>query len=144
MPGDPTWYSPICDSVIQKIYSWYVHYNRGDPSADRPWVNIEGRVVDRITKYAHRIRFKPAELDHLIRILDALATTPELVDYFRFVRNGIRRGKLLPGGEYEIVLNAYKKDVEETLTALIKAKTGRTTDIADTVKKQVEAGKSPW
>jgi hypothetical protein len=130
--------------VIRKVFLWHANYKRGDPSASRGWINIEGRVVDKVTKYANRVRFKPAELDHLIRILDALAPTRELVEYFRAVRKGIRRGKLLPGGEYEIVLNAYKQDVEETLNALVKAKTGRTNNIADIVKEQVEQGKSPW
>jgi len=145
MPGDATWYSPVCDDVLRKIYVWYACYSRGDPSATRQWMNLDGRIIDRTTSYANPVRFKPFELDHLIRILDALAPTRELVEYFRRVRKGIRlRGKLLPGGEYEVVLNAYRQDVEETLTALIKAKTGETTNISDTVKERTDKGVSIW
>lgn len=144
MPGDASWYQPICDDVLRKVYRWLCYYHRGDVSASRKWMGMDGRIVDRITKHANVVRFTPTELDHLVRILDALATTRELVDYFRTVRKGIRRGKLMPGGEYEVVLNAYKQDVEETLTVLIRAKTGRTTNLADVAKEQIAAGKPPF
>jgi hypothetical protein len=141
---DVTWYTPVCDNVLRKIANWYFTYRRGDPAASRPWVNMDGRVVDRVTKYANRIRFKPNELDHLIRILDALAKTRELVDFYRKVRGGLKRGKLLPGGEYEVILDAYIQDVEETLEALVRAKTGRLQSIEDIAKEQMSKGKMPF
>ena len=141
---DATWYKPVCDDALRKIFIWYSQYHRGDPSASRPWVNMDGRVIDKVTRYANKVRFKPAELDHIVRILDAITPTRELVDYFRVVQKGLRKGKLLPGGEYEVVLNAYRQDAEETLRSLLRAKTGRITEIADVVKEQVEQGKSPW
>jgi hypothetical protein len=144
MAKDVMWYSPVCDDVLRKIVNWYIHYRRGDPAATRPWVNMDGKVVDRITQWANRIRFKPKELDHLIRILDALAPTPELVVFFRKVRAGLKHGKLLPGGEYEVILNAYIQDVEETLQSLLRAKTGKLKSIQDIVKEQTDKGKSPF
>ncbi len=144
MAKDAMWYSPVCDDVLRKVIAWYVHYRRGDPAATRAWVSMDGRVVDRVTRWANRIRFKPNELDHLIRILDALAPTPELVDFFRKVRAGLKSGKLLPGGEYEVILNAYIQDVEETLQALLRAKTGKLKSIQDLVKEQIDQGKSPF
>lgn len=144
MAKDVMWYSPVCDDVLRKVIAWYVHYRRGDPAATRAWVSLDGRVVDKVTRWANRIRFKPNELDHLIRILDALAPTPALVDFFRTVKAGLKRGKLLPGGEYEIILNTYVQDVEETLQALLRAKTGKLQTIEDLVKEQTAQGKSPF
>ncbi len=144
MPHDTTWYTPVCDDLLRKVANWYLTYRRGDPAASRPWINMSGRTVDRVTKYANRIRFKPNELDHLIRILDALAKTRELVDFYRKVKAGLRRGKLLPGGEYEVILDAYPQDVEETLEALVRAKTGKLKSIDDIAKEQMEQGKMPF
>ena len=144
MAKDVMWYSPVCDDILRKVIAWYVHYRRGDPAATRAWVSLDGRVVDKVTRWANRIRFKPNELDHLIRILDALAPTPALVDFFRKVRAGLKCGKLLPGGEYEVILNAYIQDVEETLQALLRAKTGQLKSIEDLVKEQTDQGKSPF
>lgn len=142
--SDVAWYTPVCDDVLRKIANWYITYRRGDPAASRPWVNLDGRVVDKVTKYANRIRFKPNELDHLIRIMDALAKTRELVTFYRKVRASLKRGKFLPGGEYEVILDAYPQDVEETLQALIRAKTRKLRTIEDIAKEQMAKGKTPF
>lgn len=142
--ADATWFKPICDDVLKKIWNWYCTYETGDPSASRPFVNMEGRTVDRTTRWANRIRFKPKELDHLIRLVDALAKTRELLLFYTKIREGLRRGRLLPGGEYEVVVDAYKQDVEETLSVLVRAKTGKLKTIEDLAKEGMEQGKTPW
>jgi hypothetical protein len=145
MPSDPTWYTPVCDDVLRKIFMWHSRYNSGDPSATRPFVELNGRVVDKVTRVANRIRFKPNELDHLIRILDALTPTRELVDFYRKIRQNIKsRGHLVAGGEYEVIIDAYLQDAEETLKTLVRAKTGKLKTIDELVKERTEQGKMPF
>ena len=89
----------MCDTLIAKISTWLQMYERGDESASRPFVTLNGRIVDRVTMYAHRIRFKTQEIDHLVRLLHALAEHQELTSDFTRVRQGMTKLKLVPGGE---------------------------------------------
>lgn len=139
--ADPTWYTPVCDRVLAKMQMWFQLYERGEESASRKWVTMNARVVDRVTMYAHRLKFKPLEIDHLIRLLDALCEHKELAEDFRKVRNGMQRGRLHPGGEYEVVLNFYKADVAEILDVLMRAKSGNLKTLDQVVKEQTESGK---
>jgi len=74
---------------------------------------------------------------------DPLNTERMLVEYFRKVKEGAKRGQLLPGGEREVVLDAYKQDVEETIKMLLRAKTGQES-IEEIVKEQTSIGESPF
>ena len=131
----------MCDTLIAKISTWLQMYERGDESASRPFVTLNGRIVDRVTMYAHRIRFKTQEIDHLIRLLHALAEHQELTADFTRVRQGMTKLKLVPGGEYEVTLNFFKQDVAEILDVLTRAKTGRLKTVEQTAKEQADAGK---
>lgn len=139
--ADPTWYLPVCDIVLAKVQRWLTHYERGDESASRKYVTMNARLIDMPTKYAHRMKFKPIEIDHLIRLMDALCEHKELVEDFRKVRAGMQRGRLHPGGYYEVVLNFYKQDVAEILEALIRAKTGKLKTLEQVTKENTESGK---
>jgi hypothetical protein len=139
--ADAAWFTPICDNLLKKIWVWYANYFLGKESASRKWMAMNGLIVDRTTKFAHQVRFKPAEIAHLVRILDALAPTRGLVEDFRKVEQGLRRGRLCPGGEYEVTLNFYRADVLEVLQSLIRAKTGRLKTIEDFAKEQGKEGK---
>lgn len=141
MAGDPTWYVPVCDRVLAKVQLWFDIYDRGDESASRKWITMNARIVDRTTMYAHRIKWKATELDHLIRLLDALAEHQELTSDFKRVREGLHHGRLLPNGEREVVLNFYKADVAEVLDVLRRAKSGKLLTLDQTAQKQTEAGK---
>src|ERR1035437_2046941 len=101
----------MCDTLMAKIATWLQMYERGDESASRPFVTLNGRIVDRVTMYAYRIRFKTQEIDHLVRLLHALAEHQELTSDFTRVRQGMTKLKLVPGGEYEVTLNFFKQDV---------------------------------
>jgi hypothetical protein len=131
----------MCDTLMAKISTWLQMYERGDESASRPFVTLNGRIVDRVTMYAHRIRFKTQEIDHLVRLLHALAEHQELTADFTKVRQGMTKLKLVPGGEYEIPLNFYKQDVVEILDVLIRAKTGRLKTVEQSAAEQAESGK---
>ena len=130
-PSTIAWYTPVCDNLLRKIGNWYFAYERSDVAATRKWVNPAGRVVYKPGPWANRIPFNPTELDHLIRILETTAKTPGLVDYYKGVKNGLKRGKLIPGEDYEVILNLRVEEVEETLQCLMKAKTGELMPIFD-------------
>jgi hypothetical protein len=140
---DPTWYRPVCDILLAKMQRWFDMYERGDEAASRKFVTMNGRIVDKVTMYAHRMQFKPLEIDHLVRLLHALAEHQELAADFRKVRDGWHRGHLLPGGERVLTLNFYKQDIAEILDVLIRAKTQRKT-VAETAKEQAESGKGAF
>ena len=131
----------MCYTLMAKIATWLQMYERGDESASRPFVTLNGRIVDRVTMYAHRIRFKTQEIDHLVRLLHALAEHQELTADFARVRKGMTNGRLVPGGEYEVTLNFGKQDVQELLDVLIRAKTGRLKTIEQIATEQTDAGK---
>ncbi len=144
------WFTPVCDIVLRKIAIWWAQYTRGDPSADRPFMSMDGKVIDKITRFANRLKFTDNELGHLVRVLDSVAPADPLnsermlVEYFRKIKDGAKRGQLLPGGEREVVLDAYKQDVEEVLRMLVRAKTGELKTMDDFVKEQTETGESPF
>lgn len=138
---DPTWYRPVCDVVEAKIKHWFDFYERGEESGSRPWITMNGRIVDRITRYAHKLAFKPFEVDHLVRLLDALAEHPELADDFRTVRKCLANGQPIRNGEYIVTLNFAKADVLEILNVLIRARTGKLKTIEQITTEQTAAGK---
>ena len=130
----------MCDTLMAKIATWLQMYERGDESASRPFVTLNGRIVDRVTMYAHRIRFKTQEIDHLVRLLHALAEHQELTADFTRVRQGMTKLKLVPGGEYEVTLNFFKQDVAEILDVLTRARSGKLQTIEQIAVEQKQSG----
>jgi hypothetical protein len=141
---DPTWYRPVCDILLAKMQRWFDMYERGDEAASRKFVTMNGRIVDKVTMYAHRMQFKPLEIDHLIRLLHALAEHQELTIDFTKVRHGMKYGRLYPGGFYEVTLNFYKQDIAEILDVLQRAKSGKLKTVSDVAKEQAESGKGAF
>lgn len=141
MALDPTWYTPVCDQLMQKIHHWYTVYDRGTESASRKWITMNARIVDRVTMYAHVLKFKTREIDHLVRLMEALSPHPELTADFKQVRARMQKGRLYPGNEYEVTLNFYKQDVVDILNVLIRAKTGQLKTVEQLAKEQAAAGK---
>jgi hypothetical protein len=138
---DPTWYRPVCDQLFERIKFWYTHYERGAESASRSFVTLNGRIVDRTTMYAHVLQFKPLEIDHLVRLLKALSPHPELASDFERVRAGMLRGRLRPGGTYDITLNFYKEDVADILTVLLRARSGQLKTLEEITAEKATEGK---
>ena len=52
---DPTWYRPVCDILLAKMQRWFDMYERGDEAASRKFVTMNGRIVNKVTMYAHRM-----------------------------------------------------------------------------------------
>jgi hypothetical protein len=145
------WFKPVCDDLLGKIHGWWVNYERGEIFSTREWLDREGNKVDKPTRYAYRIPFRPLEVQHLVSILEALAPTNSLTKDMkelhesmkhRFINLNLKnRPRLLPTGEWMVTLAWYKADIEEVLTLLLEAKSGKSQTIESLAEQQKEQGK---
>ena len=145
------WFKPVCDDLLGKIHRWWVNYERGEIFSTREWLDREGNKVDKPTRYAYRIPFRPLEIQHLVSILEALAPANSLTKDMkelhesmkhRFINLNLKnRPRLLPTGEWMVTLAWYKADIEEVLTLLLEAKSGKSQTIESLAEQQKEQGK---
>jgi len=145
------WFKPVCDDLLGKIHRWWVNYERGEIFSTREWLDREGNKVDKPTRYAYRIPFRPLEIQHLVSILEALAPANSLTKDMkelhesmkhRFINLNLKnRPRLLPTGEWMVTLAWYKADIEEVLTLLLEAKSGKSRTIESLTEQQKEQGK---
>ena len=145
------WFKPVCDDLLGKIHRWWVNYEHGEIFSTREWLDREGNKVDKPTRYAYRIPFRPLEIQHLVSILEALAPTNSLTKDMkelhesmkhRFINLNLKnRPRLLPTGEWMVTLAWYKADIEEVLTLLLEAKSGKSRTIESLAEQQKEQGK---
>ena len=145
------WFKPVCDDLLGKIHRWWVNYERGEIFSTREWLDREGNKVDKPTRYAYRIPFRPLEIQHLVSILEVLAPANSLTKDMkelhesmkhRFINLNLKnRPRLLPTGEWMITLAWYKADIEEVLTLLLEAKSGKSQTIESLAEQQKEQGK---
>jgi len=145
------WFKPVCDDLLGKIHRWWVNYERGEIFSTREWLDREGNKVDKPTRYAYRIPFRPLEIQHLASILEVLAPTNSLTKDMkelhesmkhRFINLSLKnRPRLLPTGEWMITLAWYKADIEEVLTLLLEAKSGKSQTVESLAEQQKEQGK---
>lgn len=138
---DSLWFTPVCDDLLKTVAHWHARYDQGEIESDRKWLNLDGVVIDRPTRYAHRLAFRPVEIQHLLRIMTALAPTSEVTKEITKLHGGLKRGRLLPGGKYLVTVAYWKEDVAEILEALIRAKTGQLETFDQLIKKQKQDGK---
>jgi hypothetical protein len=145
------WFKPVCDDLLGKIHRWWVNYEHGEIFSTREWLDREGNKVDKPTRYAYRIPFRPLEIQHLVSILEVLAPTNSLTKDMkelhesmkhRFINLNLKnRPRLLSTGEWMITLAWYKADIEEVLTLLLEAKSGKSRTIESLAEQQKEQGK---
>ena len=145
------WFKPVCDDLLGKIHRWWVNYEHGEIFSTREWLDREGNKIDKPTRYAYRIPFRPLEIQHLVSILEALAPTNSLTKDMKELHESMKhrfinlplknRPRLLPTGEWMITLALYKADIEEVLTLLLEAKSGKSQTIESLAEQQKEQGK---
>jgi hypothetical protein len=134
------WYRPICDHVLTKIILWLAKYEQGEVAATRKWVNLDGVLVDRPTMFGHSIAWKGIEFQHLIRVIEAVEPKAAILPDLRKIQSNLKKGRLLPGGQYLVRIAFYKEDIENIYNILMKAKTGVHT-ITEVAEKQKTQGK---
>lgn len=135
------WFTGICDELFVKIAIWYKAYWFGDTHSTRKFLEKVGQVVDKPVKTAHHLPFREVELEHLIRILEALRPRSAMLEEWQKIRKLWKSGKpirtrtyergywskiLLPVGLHRVVIVAfYDEHVKELLEILNEAKTGQ-------------------
>lgn len=142
----PLWFAGVCDNLGQKIARWCANYERGEVCRTRKYLNYAGIVQDIPTQYLHIIPFKPAEVDHLVRIVEALRPKQAgLLDMLRITQRDLKKYALRPGGQYAAPMPYFKSDVQEMLDALKEARDGiGAAGLEEHVQKQQQAGKFLW
>lgn len=132
--SDVLWYRPVCDKLHAKIAFWYSNYERGEVAYTAQWLNLDNVVVDRPTRYAHKLPFTTAEFGNLVRILMALepkhTLTADLTKVYTSMQRRfndiplVNRPQLLTSGEWLITLIYWIDDVKWILDLLAEAKSG--------------------
>jgi hypothetical protein len=140
MSIDAGWYRPVCDQLLTRLIQWYKKYDMGKEAADCPQVSMTGQIVKVITKRAHKVAFRPTELDHLLRLMTASNVNSTLIEDFTRVRDGLQHGALRTGGFRVVELVFYRQDLEEIIHGLLRIKTGKLS-IEEVAEQQKEAGK---
>lgn len=140
----PTWYKGVCDDVLKQLKVWLARYEQGEVAATRDWLDPKDLKVKPLpTKFGHRLFFKPAEVDHLVRIVGELK--PHLKPDLLQVQKMVPRARMMSGGYRELVLAFYRKDIEEMVEAMETARQGmKATTLSDRVHQNVEQGKDPF
>lgn len=119
------WFSPVCDDLLKRILIWVAMYEQGEVHTTREWVSpIDGSVIDKPTKYAHKIPWKESELGHLVRIMQEHDPKLPLTGDLEKVHRMWRSGQMMTGGYRVLTLIFYKADLEDILKVLYKAKHG--------------------
>lgn len=156
--ANPLWFTGICDELLLKIAIWDQAYWVGEVHSTRQFLERDGRVVDKPTKIAHEMPIREIELDHIIRILEAMRPESQLLGEFQAIKRIWKYGKPvhgyrfmksywsrfnLPAGIHRVITVAfYPEHVKEVLNTLLEAKTGQKVATADLlIEKQKESGK---
>jgi hypothetical protein len=131
------WVRGVCDSMLLQVMDWQRRWESGAVAATRPFLGKDGAVEDVVTKRAVKVIFRPAELDHLVRIL--LAVRPEWefsLDLEKFRTQGFSRGRLLTGNRRMVEMVSFRDDLVEIMAALVLARSGE----SKTVKEEISSG----
>lgn len=156
--ASPLWFGGVCDDLLFKVMIWGRAYWRGEVHSTRQFLELDGRVVDKPTKMAHDIPFREVELDHLVRIGQALKPDSPLLEELIRIKGMWKNGKAVRGNKYfrnywakvnlptgihkVITLAFYPEHVNEIVNMLKQAKTGqRSTTLEKIVQERQEQGK---
>jgi hypothetical protein len=149
--AEALWFRPVCDDLLQKIANWFINYERGEIFSTRAYLDKYGGLTEKTIKQAYRIAIKPLEMEHLVKILQALAPksplTGDLAGILASMRRRFKdiplknRPMLLVSGEWVIKLAYYRADVQDIVTTLLEAKTGKIQNLAAVLEEQKKAGK---
>jgi hypothetical protein len=127
------WFSPLCDQVLAIVTYWKQNYTRGEVHSTCKWNDpVTMLVVDKPTRYAHRLAFTKAEFAHLVRIMETLCQDKALVEELRIIRDRtLPRGQLLFGGRNRVTIAFYPEHVDLIHKTLTEAKNGKLKSIQD-------------
>jgi hypothetical protein len=154
------WFLGVCDELYRKIKLWDAFYwTGGDVHSTRQWLNpLNAQIEPKPTKMAHYIPFREIELDHLIRILEALRPNTPILEEWGKIRKLWKYGKSVQGYVYHksywsrvplpqgihkvLIIVFYEEHVKELIAILEEARTGqKSAALEAAVEKAKQAGK---
>ena len=134
------WFKPVCDDLLGKIHRWWVNYERGEIFSTREWLDREGNKVDKPTRYAYRIPFRPLEIQHLVSILEALAPTNSLTKDMKELHESMKHRFInlnLKNGHLGLVQGRHRRGSH----ASARSQSGKSQTIESLAEQQKEQGK---
>ena len=145
------WFKPVCDDLLGKIHRWWVNYERGEIFSTREWLDREGNKVDKLNTLCLQDTLQ-AFGDPAPGLDPGGLGASELADQGH--EGSPRKHEaplqqsaskewyvLLATGEWVITLAWYKADIEEVLTLLLEAKSGKSQTVESLAEQQKAQGK---
>jgi hypothetical protein len=130
------WFSPICDQMLYKLRLWRQNYERGEVAATCKFHDPVAGVVDKPTKYMHKIAFRPLEFGYFVQILEALCPNKPLVEEIKlFQKESLPKGQLTIGGARIVSMAFYPEHLDLMIKAMMEARDGKTKTLAEEVKE---------
>jgi hypothetical protein len=118
-----TWFSGVCDSLLQRIVTWEEKYEAGNIYATRQYLTETFEQQDLPVQFVHDVPFSLAEMQNLVRILQAekpkWTITADFVTVLGLLTNPKARQKkpamirTLQNGMFVIALVFEKKEIHE-------------------------------
>lgn len=132
MTTRPQWYSPVCDMVLTKVTLWRRNYEKGEVHSTCKFHDPREGIVDKPTRYAHRIAWTKPEFDHLVRIMEEACPNKALVGELKTIRDEVLpKGQLVVGNARIVTMAFYPEHVDQILDTLKEARDGRQSTPAD-------------
>lgn len=117
------------------LKAWRTAYERGEVESTCKFHDPVSGIIDKPTRYAHKITWHPAEFDHVARIVRAACPNKPLIEEVERVRAMIPRGKLRPGGRREVTLAFYAEHIDEIIRAMETARGSSKPTLAEQVEE---------
>lgn len=153
------WYRGVCDDLYRKIAIWDFAYWNGEVHSTRQWLNpITAREEPKPVKMAHWMPLREIELEHMLRILEALRPNTSMLEEWQKIKEMWKHGKTVQGSVYNktywsvvplpsgihrvITVAFYPEHVKELVAILEEAKTGqKNASLESAVEKAKQEGK---
>jgi hypothetical protein len=150
-----TWFTGVCDTLLQRIQAWDTGYENGEVYATRKYLSEKFEHMDVPVQFRHSIPFSLQEMTHLVRILTAekpkWTLTQDFTKILAIMRNPVERKKhqrmivSRTDGYFVIALVCEKTEVSELSAILLAVKEGRPVITMDELAAgKKKAGKGMW
>ena len=139
------WYAGVCDQALNRITSWYRYYNQGEIFGTRPRLSANAAEIETVTTVRrHYLQWHTEELDHLIRMVEALRPKWRVTLMLQKTREMLKIGRLCPGGARLVAMDFYKQDVADLLSLLQEVRSGKKESLSGLLEEQRQKGKDIW
>lgn len=130
---EPVWFAGVCDSMLFKVESWLRAWPRGDIFATRTGWSVDGGEFEVVTGRLVKVPLTRSELEHLIRILDAVKPNWLFTAFLKLKLSKFETFRLLPGNVRVVPMESGDEPLQQAVELLRAAKTGTVS-----LSKQIE------